>query len=124
MVRQERCNEYENTIALRGIYWRPSYLVETPDFAPSPHDEFAFAAWLIGPQCEAWIRLFGGHGQMYYATMPPLDTLRRFHGVTAAAHSLYQSRSGVGGLLRRRDREHPEARGGYLAEAEDHVGTP
>ena len=37
-----RCDESSHTIALRGIRWRPSYLVEIPDFAPSPRDEFAF----------------------------------------------------------------------------------
>jgi hypothetical protein len=32
-------------IALRGIYWRPSYLIETSDFAPPSRDEFALAVW-------------------------------------------------------------------------------
>src|ERR1700682_4159456 len=60
MPRLERCDETENTIALRGTYWRSSYLVEIPDFAPSPHDEFALAAWLVGPQCEPRVHLCGG----------------------------------------------------------------
>jgi hypothetical protein len=37
-----RCDESSHKIALRGVPWRPSYLVEIPDFAPSPRDEFAF----------------------------------------------------------------------------------
>src|SRR2546423_809974 len=45
-----RCDESSHTTALRGFRWQPGYLVETPDFAPSPRDELAFfSAGLFDP---------------------------------------------------------------------------
>src|ERR1700682_3257543 len=57
----------ETQIALRGVYWRSSYLVEIPDFAPPSRDEFAFFSlgW-SSAQCEAQMSLFVGYGRMYY----------------------------------------------------------
>jgi len=45
------CRNDEYKIALPGICRQSSYLMEIPDFAPSPRDEFAFfsVGWSIRP---------------------------------------------------------------------------